>query len=89
VANDTPEPRPVERIIAYMIAASVGLSILAFVALIIATAVGTTGEQFSAAPWPTIIILPMIGLPIGLVLMIVLIVLTAMRRGREAKDASN
>ncbi|NYF09908.1 hypothetical protein HDC94_001064 [Leifsonia sp. AK011] len=88
MANDIPNPRPAERILAYMVVAAVGLSVLSFLALIIATAVGTTGEQFSAFPWPTIIVLPLVGLPIGLVLMIVLLVLTAVRRGREAKDAS-
>ena len=88
MANDIPNPRPVERILAYMVAAAVGLSVLCFLALIIATAVGTTGEQFSAFPWPTIIVLPLVGLPIGLVLMISLLVLTAVRRGRDTKDAS-
>ena len=88
MVNDIPNPRPVERILAYMVAAAVGLSVLSFLALIIATAAGTTGEQFSAFPWPTIIVLPLVGLPIGLVLMIALLVLTAVRRGRETKDAS-
>lgn len=88
VVADTPQnPRRIERILAYMIASAVGLSILCFIALIIATAVGVTAEQFSAAPWPTIVVLPAIGLPIGLILMIVLIVLTGIRRGRESKDA--
>jgi hypothetical protein len=87
VANDTSSPRPIERILAYMIAAAVGLSVLCFVALIIATAVGTTAEQFSAAPWPTVVVLPAIGLPIGLVLMVALLIITAIRRGRESKDA--
>lgn len=70
-----------------MIASAVGLSIICFIALIVATAVGTTGEQFSAAPWPTIVVLPAIGLPIALILMIALIIITALRRGRESKDA--
>jgi len=71
-----------------MVAAAVGLSILSFIALIVATAVGTTGEQFSAFPWPTIIVLPLVGLPIALVLMIALLITVAVRRGRDSKDAS-
>lgn len=70
-----------------MIASAIGLSILCFIIVIIATAAGIT--NFGTPPWPTVIILPAIGLPIGLVLMIVLIVVSGLRRGREARDARN
>jgi hypothetical protein len=75
-----------ERILAFMIAASIGLSILCFVVVIIATAAGL--KNFGTPPWPTVIILPAIGLPIGLALMIALIIISGLRRGREARDAS-
>jgi TRAP-type C4-dicarboxylate transport system permease small subunit len=91
VAKDTPaQNSPIvahrgERILAFMIAAAIGLSILCFIVVIIATAAGI--ENFGTPPWPTVIILPAIGLPIGLVLMIVLIIVSGLRRGREARDA--
>ena len=88
MANDTPiTSHRLERILAFMVAAAVGLSIICFLALIIATGVGVGAEQFSQAPWPTIIVLPAIGLPLGAVLMVALIVISGVRRGREAKDA--
>lgn len=87
MAEQTQGPRRIERILAYMIAAVVGLSILCFLALIIGTAAGVTAEQFSAAPWPMIVVLPAIGLPLGLLLLVVLLIVTAIRRGRESKDA--
>jgi hypothetical protein len=34
-------------------------------------------------------VLPAIGLPLGLALMIALIIVSGVRRGREAKDARN
>ena len=74
-----------ERVLAFMIAAAIGLSILCFVVVIIATAAGL--KNFGTPPWPTVIILPAIGLPIGLALMIALIIISALRRGREARDA--
>ncbi len=93
VAKDTPrETRTIERILAYMIASSVGLSIICFVALIIATAAipqSDLQDVFSTGVWPIVIVLPAIGLPIGLILMIALIIVTGIRRGREAKDAGN
>ena len=69
-----------------MVASAIGLSIIAFLAVIIGTATGVT--DFSGGAWPVAIVLPAIGLPIGLVLMIALIIVSGLRRGREARDAS-
>ena len=75
-----------ERVLAFMVAASIGMSILAFLAIIIATVAGVT--NFAEGIWPVIIVLPLVGLPIGLVLMITLFIVSAIRRGRESKDAA-
>jgi hypothetical protein len=89
VATETPiTDHRVERILAFMVAAAIGLSIVAFLAVIIGTAAGVTGEAFSQPPWPTIIVLPVVGLPIGLIFLISLIIVSGLRRGREARDAS-
>ena len=69
-----------------MVASAIGLSIIAFLAVIIGTATGVT--DFSGGVWPVAIVLPSIGLPIGRVLMIALISVSGLRRGREARDAS-
>ena len=68
-----------------MVASSVGLSILCIVAVIVGTAVGV--KNFGEGAWPVVIVLPGIGLVIGLVLIIALLVVSSVRRGREAKDA--
>jgi len=68
-----------------MVASSIGLSIIAFLAVIIGTAAGV--RDFNGGIWPVAIVLPAIGLPLGLLLMITLIVISGIRRGREAKDA--
>lgn len=86
MANDTPiTAHRTERILAFMVASAIGLSIISFLAVIIATAAGV--KDFGTAPWPTVIVLPAIGLPIGLALMIALIIVSGLRRGREARDA--
>jgi magnesium-transporting ATPase (P-type) len=88
VANDTPIlDNRLERILAFMVASAIGLSILSFLAVIIGTAAGV--RDFGAGIWPLAIFLPMIGLPIGLLLIIALIIVSGIRRGREAKDARN
>lgn len=77
----------VERVLAYMVASIIVLSLAAFIALIVGTAVGLERDDFAQGIWPTITILPLIGLPIGFVLIIVLLVVSAVRRGRAARDA--
>jgi len=65
-----------------MVASVVGLSILAFLAVIIATAMGVgQNDGFSRGFWPPIFILPLYGLPIGFVL----IISAGVRRSREAR----
>ena len=69
-----------------MVASVVGLSILAFVAVIIAMALGVgENDGFSRGIWPPIFILPLYGLPAGFVLIIALMVSVGARRSREAR----
>ena len=79
----------VERTLAYMVAGVIVLSLVSFVALIAGTSVGLQRDDFAVGVWPVVTILPLIGLPIGFVLIIVLLVVSAVRRGRAAKDAGN
>ncbi|MDM4763732.1 hypothetical protein QT381_12005 [Galbitalea sp. SE-J8] len=69
-----------ERVLAFMIAAVVGLSIIAIIVSMIVRAAG--GEV-----WPVVVALPLVGLPIAFVLIIVRLVVTAVRRARESRDA--
>ena len=78
-----------ERVLAFMIAGIVGLSILAFLTVIIATASGLPGNQFTGGFWQAVALLPGVGLPIGFLLIIVLIIISGLRRSREAKAATS
>ena len=75
----------IERSLAFMIAAVLGLSILSFIAMIIGTAAGV--RDFGEGLWPVIIFLPLIGLPIGLLLMIALLIINMRRRLRDARGS--
>lgn len=75
-----------ERVLAFMIAAIVGLSILAFLTVIIATAAGLKGDQFTGGFWQFMALLPGVGLPLGFAMIIVLIVISGRRRSRDARD---
>jgi heme A synthase len=65
-----------------MAATVIGLSVLAFVAVLLA---GLAGVQTSSGVWPVIVLLPLVGLPIGFLLMVALIVLNAVKRARQAR----
>jgi hypothetical protein len=75
-------------VLAYMFATMVGLSILCFVIIIIATFAGMNSASFAEGLWPIVAVVPLVGLPLGFVVMIVLIVLSLRRRSREAAAAS-
>lgn len=69
-----------------MVASVVGLSVLAFLAVIIATALGVgQNDGFSHGIWPPIFILPLYGLPLGFVLIIALMISVGVRRSRQAR----
>jgi hypothetical protein len=76
--------RSSERTLAYMIAGIVGASLLCFAAFLIASLVGVRGEALATGVWPVVVIFPLIGLPIGFVLVIVLLFINLRRRAGEA-----
>lgn len=80
MANDTPVPlNRIERVLAAMIASVGGLSLLAIVAILIAS---VSKLDTSEGPWLMIAVLPTIGLPIAFLLIIVFAVLAIVRRRR-------
>ncbi|MCU1509523.1 MAG: hypothetical protein JWR53_190 [Glaciihabitans sp.] len=78
-----PLTRP-QRSLAFMTVAIVGLSLVSIVALLIGAAAGAA-PHFAEGLWPVVRILPLIGLPIGVLLIVVFFVLTAVHRGGAAK----
>ena len=68
-----------------MVASSIGLAILAIVALLIA---GLARVDTSSGVWLTVLVLPPIGLVFGVAFIIALVIVSAIRRGRAARDAA-
>jgi hypothetical protein len=84
VANDTPVPlNRIETILRNMIASSAGLSIVAIIATIVASFARVDVNQ---GVWPVIVVLPFLGLTIALVLIIVFVVVSVVRRRRLARE---
>ena len=68
-----------ERILAYMFAATVGLSIIAILVVLIMAGLGQVAPAIFA-------VLPMPGLGLGFLLLIALVIVGVLRRRRDAKD---
>jgi hypothetical protein len=76
-----------ERILAFVVGAAAGLSILCIIALIIGQATGAVAVPATRGLWQVVAVLPIIGLPIAFVLMVVLLVVSIVRRTRASRDA--
>jgi TRAP-type C4-dicarboxylate transport system permease small subunit len=80
VAENTPVPlNRIERVLAFMVAGIGGLSLLAIVAILIAT---VSNVDTSEGPWLPIAVFPQLGLPVTFVLIVVFAVISIVRRRR-------
>jgi len=82
---NTPESTPgrLETILAYMVVGVVGVSIISIAVALISTAVGQTKTLAIFAQ------LPLIGLPVGMLLVIALLLVSLCRRSRENRSNNN
>ena len=78
--QNLPPAGRLERILATMVVGIVGLSVIAFFAIIIATWLGFDRTDFAVGVWPSVTMMPLIGLPLGFVLIIALLVVSTKRR---------
>jgi apolipoprotein N-acyltransferase len=91
VAKQTRAPQPQEtsnrseRILLYMVGAVIGLSLLSFAVTIVGWL--TLHELPATGIWPIALVLPEVGLPIGLLLIIALIVVVWRRKAHENRDS--
>jgi hypothetical protein len=75
--------RRIDRILAFMSLGLTVLSIICFFVVIIARPAGV--QDYTEGIWPTLLILPSIGLPVAFALMITVLIMTFVRRARANK----
>lgn len=75
----------IQRVLAYMMASMIGVSILALFALVFGNVIGLDAAGFASGAWPVILVLPLYALPFGFLCFIALIIVVAGTRAREAK----
>jgi len=86
---DAPPPSRTEKVIAAFIASTMGLSVVAFFAIIIGTWRGMSSADYAQGLWPIITWVPNIALPAGFVLIVVLLITSTRRRRSSGDHASS
>lgn len=88
MSTHTPEPdvpvRRIDRILAFTALGIAAASVVCFFAIIIGTAVGMDQDAFGEGVWPVVAAIPYWGLPLAFVLIITLLVMSFVRKGRAA-----
>jgi Ni/Fe-hydrogenase subunit HybB-like protein len=89
VTNSTPETvNRGQRIMAYLIAILVVLSLASFIAVIAGTAMGAGADDgFSQGVWPVVLMAPLFALPSAMLLTIALLIISSASR-KKANKAS-
>ncbi|CAN5376146.1 hypothetical protein BH11ACT3_BH11ACT3_22990 [soil metagenome] len=88
MAENTPVPlNRTERVLVSVAGSIGGLSLVAILAVIIARVAGFTG--FTSGAWPVVLVLPGIGLPVTLVVLIVFFVVRVLHQRRLLRDGGN
>lgn len=80
-----PEVRAIDRFLTFASLGIIVVSVACFFVILIANAAGVTAAQFGDGAWPVVSWFPMIGLPVGFLMMLTLIITTMVRKGRAAK----
>ncbi|WP_295014119.1 multidrug ABC transporter ATPase [uncultured Microbacterium sp.] len=82
---DEPPIRAIDRFLTFGALALAAVSVICFFVIIIGTAVGMKQQDFTHGAWPIVGVFPFWGLPIAFVMIIVLLVMSFVRRGRAAR----
>jgi TRAP-type C4-dicarboxylate transport system permease small subunit len=77
--------RALDRILAFTALALAALSVICFFAIIIGSASGMEQDDFGTGIWPLVAGIPLWGLPIAFLLIIALLSMSFVRKGRAAK----
>lgn len=89
MSKQTPAPevpvRRVDRILAFTALTLAALSVVCFFAIIIGTATGMSQSSFAEGMWPVVVAVPPYGLPLAFVMIIALLIMNFVRKGRATK----
>ncbi|MDQ4214463.1 multidrug ABC transporter ATPase [Microbacterium capsulatum] len=83
--SDEPEIRAIDRFLTFGALGLAALSVICFFTIIIGTAVGMKQADFTHGAWPIVGVFPFWGLPIAFLMIVALLIMSFVRRGRAAR----
>ena len=81
-----PPVRRIDRILAFMALGIAVISVLCFFAIMISTAAGMSHADYGTGIWPIVAVLPMVGLPLAFGLILALLIMSIVRRGKAGRS---
>ncbi len=78
--------RRLDRILAFTALGIAAASVICFFVIIIGTAVGMDRRDFGEGLWPVVAAIPYWGLPLAFVMIIALLVMSFIRKGRASRS---
>lgn len=82
---DEPEIRAIDRLLTFGALGLAALSVVCFFAIIIGTAIGMKQSDFNQGLWPIVGQFPFWGLTLAFLMIITLLIMSLVRRGRAAR----
>lgn len=79
MAKSESTPSRAENVLAFMVAGVIGVSLLTMLVALLT-------RLFGANPWPILTQIPLIGLPFGFILIMILLFLSIRRRARDNRQ---
>lgn len=78
--------RRLDRILAFTALGIAAASVICFFVIIIGTAVGMDRRDFGEGLWPVVAAIPYWGLPLAFVMIIALLIMSFIRKGRASRS---
>ena len=76
--------RAIDRFLAFTALALAAAAVISFFAIILGTAFGLEHDDFTTGVWPIVTVIPWL-LPVAFILIITLLIMSFVRKGRAAK----
>lgn len=83
--DGAPAIRRIDRFLAYTALGLAAASIVCFFSIIVGTATGMDQDAFGEGAWPVVAALPMYGLPLAFLMIVALLIMSFVRKGRAGK----
>ena len=88
-AQNSRDTSPIQRVLTFVVLVCILVSFVAISAILAGYATGTAAHDgFSHGLWPAVLVTPMIGFPLGFIVMMVLLVISTTGKNRRTRKGA-